>query len=261
MSIDSKINLRIPDSNSQKYTPDGLNYDYFFRGIKFTEKQLKFIIGVSEKFFVFKLAPFLRFSMYHGVMYLISPFLMVPIIFTIEGFNPKIIGNLQFVRLNPICFANTCMTCVSTYSLYRNYQWYTDPEAEFDVTFLLQFLMTILLRSVVVGSKYGLFSEERISFFRELNLSQEILSFDLTFSKVNDTEVRNHLTAIEDIMEEMKIDDEFFKFTIYKNQEKYGLRNTGPILERMQSEEAMIKYYSIPEDERPKPPIPEKIEW
>ena len=52
-------------------------------------------------------------------------------------------------------------------------------------------------------------------------------------------------------MEEMKIDDEFFKFTIYKNQEKFGLRNTGPILERMQSEEAMIKYYSIPEAERP----------
>jgi hypothetical protein len=70
---------------------------------------------------------------------------------------------------------------------------------------------------VVVGSKYGLFSEERMAFFRELYLSQEILSFDLTFTQVNDTDVQHHLTAIEGIMEEMKIDTEFFEFTLYKD--------------------------------------------
>jgi len=92
-----------------------------------------------------------------------------------------------------------------------------DEESEFDVTFLMQFLITILLRSVVVGSKYGLFSEERLAFFHELYLSQEMISFDLTFTRVNDTDVENHLTAIEDIMEELKIDSEFFEFTIYKD--------------------------------------------
>ena len=92
-----------------------------------------------------------------------------------------------------------------------------DEDAEFDVTFLMQFLITILLRSVVVGSKYGLFSEERLTFFHELYLSQEMISFDLTFTRVNDTDVRNHLTAIEDIMEELKIDSEFFEFTFYKD--------------------------------------------
>ena len=70
---------------------------------------------------------------------------------------------------------------------------------------------------MVVGSKYGLFSDERMAFFRELYLSQEIISFDLTFTKVNDTDVQSHLLAIEDIMEEMKIDSEFFNFTIYKD--------------------------------------------
>ena len=112
---------------------------------------------------------------------------------------------------------NTIMTCTSTYSIYRNYIWFTDEDAEFDVTFLMQFLITILLRSVVVGSKYGLFSEERLSFFYELYLSQEMLSFDLTATKVNDLAVKNHLKAIEDIMEELKIDSEFFDFTIYKD--------------------------------------------
>ena len=92
-----------------------------------------------------------------------------------------------------------------------------DEESEFDVTFLMQFLITILLRSVVVGSKYGLFSEERLVFFHELYLSQEMISFDLTFTRVNDTDVENHLTAINQIMEELKIDSEFFEFTIYKD--------------------------------------------
>jgi hypothetical protein len=85
----------------------------------------------------------------------------------------------------------------------------------------------------VVGSKYGLFSEERLAFMHELYLSQEMLSFDLTFTKVNDTDVRNHMTAIEDIMEELKIDNDFFNFKIYKNQEKFGLRNVKPIMNRM----------------------------
>lgn len=170
---------------------------------------------------------------YHGVMYLLSPFIMVPFIFVCENFNFKIISNLQFIRKNPICLTNTIMTCTSCYSMYRNWQWYNDPEAEFDPTFLLQLLITILLRLVVVGSKYGLFSEERLAFMHELYLSQEMLSFDLTFTKVNDTDVRNHMTAIEDIMEELKIDNDFFNFKIYKNQEKFGLRNVKPIMNRM----------------------------
>ena len=106
--------------------------------------------------------------------------------------------------------------------------------------------MTILLRSVVVGSKYGLFSDERLSFFRELYLSQEIISFDLTFTKVNDTLVESHLSAIEDIMEEMKIDTKFFNFTIYKNQDHFGLRNVQPILDRLVSVEKMLEYYNLP---------------
>ena len=60
----------------------------------FTEKQLKFMIVVTEKFFQFKIFKMLKFMTYHGVMYLISPFLMVPLIFIYEGFNFKIISNL-----------------------------------------------------------------------------------------------------------------------------------------------------------------------
>ena len=135
------------------------------------------------------------------------------------------------------------MTCTSTYSIFRNYQWFMDDEAEFDPTFLLQFLITILLRSVVVGSKYGLFSNERLSFFNELDLSQEMLSFDLTATRVNDVNVRNHLTCIEDIMEELKIDSEFFVFTIYKDQDQFGLRHTQPIIDRLVSEEKMVAWY------------------
>jgi hypothetical protein len=134
-----------------------------------------------------------------------------------------------------------------------------DEDSEFDITFLMQFLITILLRSVVVGSKYGLFSEERLTFFHELYLSQEMISFDLTFTKVNDTDVRNHLTAIEDIMEELKIDSEFFEFTIYKDQEQFGLRNTKPIINRLMSQEAMIEYYSTPLDKKAEAYVPDPI--
>ena len=56
-----------------------------------------------------------------------------------------------------------------------------------------------------------------MAFFSELYLSQEIVSFDLILNKVNNIDVQSHLTAIEDIMEEMKIDSEFFMFTIYKD--------------------------------------------
>ena len=68
--------------------------EYIFRNGKFTESQLKFMIGVSEKFFIFRFEKMLGFMLYHGVMYLISPFLMVPFIFVFERFNYKIIYNL-----------------------------------------------------------------------------------------------------------------------------------------------------------------------
>ena len=175
------------------------------------------MIGVSERLYTFSLGKMIQFMMYHGLMYVISPFFMIPLIFVYEKLNYKIIYNLQFLRANPICITNIMITCTGAYSMYKNYIWYLDEESEFDVTFCLQFLITILLRSVVVGSKYSLFSEERLTFFRELYLSQEMVSFDLTFTRVNDTDVQNHLMAIEDIMEELKIDPEFFEFYIYKD--------------------------------------------
>lgn len=83
-------------NKSKKTEKDGKEpeQEYIFRECKFTESQLKFMIGVSEKFFVFQFAKMFKFMCYHGIQYLISPFLMIPLIFVNEGFNFKMLYNI-----------------------------------------------------------------------------------------------------------------------------------------------------------------------
>ena len=52
-----------------------------------------------------------------------------------------------------------------------NYYWYTDEDVDFDYTTTVLAIIIILSRSVVIGAKYGTFSDERMDLLREVKLS------------------------------------------------------------------------------------------
>ena len=89
-SIDELIN----EEDTEKDDKTQPEKEYIFRDCKISESSVKFMIGVSEKLFIFRFEKMLQFMLYHGIMYLISPFLMVPFIFVYERFNFKVIYNL-----------------------------------------------------------------------------------------------------------------------------------------------------------------------
>ena len=69
----------------------------------------------------------------------------------------------------------------------------------------------------MIGTKYGLFSKERFAILRDSYIPMSWIVSDLVWVKQQDTKFENKNQDLTDIMENLKIHDKLFNFTVYKN--------------------------------------------
>ena len=135
-----------------------------------------------------------------------------------EGFNSKIISNLSLTRLNFTFVVQVVGSLTSCAIFVINYKWYVENDDGFDHSYVSILGIMILIRSFVIGTKFATFSDERMDLLKEVELSDEILTYDLTLFFINNVDTNFFLRNIQLIMEELKIDDDLFNFGVYKNQ-------------------------------------------
>ena len=127
------------------------------------------------------------------------------------------LSNLHLTRFN-IVFIVQQVPSLATFAIFViNYKDFVKND-DFDHSYVTILCIMILVRSFVIGTKFATFSDERMDLLNEVELSSEMLSFDLTILFINNFDTNFHLRNIQLIMEELKIDDGLFVFGVYKNQ-------------------------------------------
>lgn len=107
-------------------------------------------------------------------------------------------------------------------SLYYYYQMYLASQQEDStVTFQLfdtfHFISMIVCRCIVISVKYGFMSYEHMYFYRNLKLSPRLLAFDLVFTVVNETSIKNIAERMKFDQQLLKIDQNQFNFEIFED--------------------------------------------
>ena len=76
----------------------------------------------------------------------------------------------------------------------------------------------ILSRILIIGTKYGMYSEEHFDVLRKVKLSLDFLANQLVFFQANNPKSDFHLINLDEILEAMEIDEKVFNIMLYKDQ-------------------------------------------
>ena len=91
----------------------------------------------------------------------------------------------------------------------------------------------MLSRILIIGTKYGMFSEEHFDILRKIKLSPEFLASQLVFSQANNIASDFHLIQLDEILESMEIDEKVFNILLYKDQTQFRINDQANLMERI----------------------------
>ena len=134
---------------------------------------------------------------YH-IYVMIPQILSIPLIFLFEGLNYNVIHNQQFLPgLNKYFVEQTVQTMsFSIGFIYYIYIFNTkkdELEAEgyalFSMGDLLHILILIMVRSIVLGVKYGFYSREHLKIYQAISLPYEFTIADRIMFLLNTNDI------------------------------------------------------------------------
>lgn len=100
-------------------------YDLNSQQVTFDEIKLAISISESNES-KFKIGRSLLMILYHLMFLMLTPFLALPIIFVLEGFNFHLIYNINFFQNSMYFYIQIMMSSMIVASYYFYYHWWQD---------------------------------------------------------------------------------------------------------------------------------------
>lgn len=156
----------------------------------------------------FRVGRFLKFFIYHTLFYFFG-FLSVPIMIAIDGYDlPYNIGyiGLQKNLITQLLSHLLLLVCLITFFISESSVLY-----KYELFFML---MSVILRNLVIGVKYGFLSDERYFLLKNTRFSRVIIEGDFivyAFRKYNPDGVKKE---VESSMYRSFIDESLFTMTV-----------------------------------------------
>lgn len=163
---------------------------YTVNGQSFTESQIKHIIWLTEKDTKFNPLRMLTFFLFHMLFWIFSPIIAIPVIIAINNFRTNLVRSMGFFGCNPVFIFQSLFTSLSSLSLFFAYRTYLesqepDSEVEFNPYDYIHFILIVLTRNIMIGVKYGFYSDEHVDLLYNQALSNDLIGFDIIINVVN----------------------------------------------------------------------------
>ena len=134
----------------------------------------------------FNIPRFLLMTFYHLLAIVLNFPISNLIIFVTEGFSTKLLYNIMFLGFTPTGMMSFVMQTAFFVSLYYIYLWQNDENVSpINLWDYCHIITLILCRAIVVGVKYGSYSDESFEILRKIRLPFSLLKDALVFTMIN----------------------------------------------------------------------------
>ena len=139
----------------------------------------------------FNISRFFLLTFYHLLALVFNYPIADIFVFVFEGFSTKLLFNIMFIGFTPSGMMSFMMQTPFLVSLYFIYMWNEavkeDPDnvVPLNLWDFCHIITLILCRAIVVGVKYGSYSDESFEILRKIRLPLTLLSDALVFSMIN----------------------------------------------------------------------------
>lgn len=201
----------------------------------------------------FQFKEFLKFFFYHILFFGISPLVAIPLIYIMEGAKVESMYNMQFLGCSMGVMMQWAVGLIITAGHVFGMRYMMAMraliESEEEYQYIapsdwVHLILIIVCRMLVVGVKYGYYSEEHLYLFRNYRLSDTLLGFHLLNNTLNNEDPTFKMQNIDDCLRTLELQPSSFTVSIFKDQQKYWIKNAEETINRLQSAERMLKYYT-----------------
>lgn len=239
LSEDDKLASGSVSSDSIRYAdPD--EQIWRLDGYKFNEKDLTYLILKTQKRAKFRFGYCFTILMYHLVYYMLSPLFGIPLILMHTKCNNMILFNMKFYYFSSMKSTISqsvvsVLFLVGLIMMLMSLVVKIDGTSNSSVFDWLYVLNALVVKCCIIAIKYGYFSKEQMYIWRQLKLSDNLLTFHQILTKINKTSVHDHWKDIEQTMFFNHVQEGFFTIDIFKNQTKFHIKNADKLIARLQS--------------------------
>lgn len=108
----------------------------------------------------------------------------------------------------------------------------------------IHFSSTIISRCFIIGVKYGYYSPEHMFIFKNFKLSLKLKTWTQLGIVIRQSKASDLLDLIETSMADLQVEDHYFNFKVYQNQDKFKTKKWSESSVFLQSVEETVQFYN-----------------